>query len=363
MTDDAEPGFRNLTELEAAGIGKMTESARAYVEGGSGAERTLRENLAAFARWALRPRALAGSAEVDLRTTLLSESLSAPFFVAPTAYQGTIHPGGECETAQAAARTAVLAAFSTFSSRSLEEIAAASGQGSRWFQLYLQPEFEQSAQLVRRAESAGYTALVLTVDAPMIGVRDRQARGSFATNLSVRPGNGPQLVEPPASFRNEGGRLILRPDLAVGWEILDQLQEVTRMPIVVKGLLTPEDAIQAVDHGARAIVVSNHGGRQLDGALTSLEALPDVAEAVGPKAEVYMDGGVRRGSDVLIALALGARAVGLGRPILWALAAGGAAGVSHYLELLRYDLAVSMTLAGRSRVTDIDRTLVQPRKS
>ncbi len=361
MAEAVEAGFRTLSDLEPAAARKVPPPVWAYIQGGSGVERTLEHNLEAYRCWALRPKVLAGVSALELGTTLLSETVRAPFFVAPSAYQGLVHPGGETETARAAARAGILAVYSTLSSRSLEDIANASGTGPRWFQLYLQPDFSVSRKLVERAEKAGFTAVVLTVDMPVIGVRDRQSEGGVAFDWSVPTGNGPDVVPPARSPVPEGRRFVLRPDAAATWEIVDRLRAVTDLPIVVKGILNAEDARHAVEHGARAIVVSNHGGRQLDGAPASLEALPEVVAAVGAEVEVYLDGGIRRGSDVLIALALGARGVGIGRPVLWALAAGGEAGVSHYLELMTHDLAVSMALVGRSRIAEVDRTLVAAR--
>lgn len=251
--------------------------------------------------------------------------------------------------------------FSTLSSLSLEAIAAAAPSRPKWFQLYLQPEFQTTQELIERAEKAGYTALVLTVDAPVLGPRDRQTRDGVAIRSPVPIGNGPRILPPARAPELRNGAYEFPEDATVTWEILGQLREVTSLPLVVKGILTAEDARRAVDAGARAVIVSNHGGRQLDGAMTGLEAVPEVVAAVGAEAEVYMDGGVRRGSDVLTALALGAKAVGIGRPVLWALAAGGEAGVERLLSLLNLELAVSMMLAGRRSLTEIDRGLVASR--
>ncbi len=340
---------------------RLSPEVWAYVEGGAGEERTLEENRAAFHRWCLRPRQLAGIRTVDLRTTLLGTAVSSPVYVSPTAYQGLVHPTAEAGTARGAGAAGVLAMFSTLSSLSLEAIAAAAPSGPKWFQLYLQPEFQTTQELIERAEKAGYTALVLTVDAPVLGPRDRQTRDGVAIRSPVPIGNGPRILPPARAPELRNGAYEFPEDATVTWEILGQLREVTSLPLVVKGILTAEDARRAVDAGARAVIVSNHGGRQLDGAMTGLEAVPEVVEAVGAEAEVYMDGGVRRGSDVLTALALGAKAVGIGRPVLWALAAGGGAGVERLLSLLNLELAVSMMLAGRRSLTEIDRGLVASR--
>jgi len=243
--------------------------------------------------------------------------------------------------------------YSTLSSLSLEEIARAAPEGLRWFQLYLQPEFAGTRRLVERAEKAGYRAVVLTADVPVLGVRDRQAEAGFAIDSSEPIGNGPEVVPPARGPTPTAAGFSLRADGSASWEIVDRLREVTDLPIVVKGVLTASDAREAVRHGACGIVVSNHGGRQLDHVAASLDALPEVVAAVGSDAEVYLDGGVRRGTDVLVALATGARAVGLGRPVLWVLAAGGAAGVSRFLEVLAEEFATAMALTGCGSLSEI----------
>ncbi|HKN06236.1 MAG TPA: alpha-hydroxy acid oxidase, partial [Thermoplasmata archaeon] len=321
---------------------------------------TDRANRQAFDRWVLLPRILAGVREVDLRTQLLGEAVRAPVFVAPTAYQGLIHPDGEAGTAAAASRAGLLAMFSTLSSRSLEEIARVRPHGPRWFQLYLQPEWSATERLVRRAEKAGFTAVVLTADVPVLGVRDGQLKTGFAIDASIPVGSGPGVLPPSRGPEPVGEKYTLGRPSAESWEVVDRLRKATRLPVVIKGVLTAEDASASVEHGARAVVVSNHGGRQLDRAPAALAALPAVVATVGDRAEVYLDGGVRRGSDVLIALAFGARAVGVGRPVLWALAANGEAGVDRYLSLLASDLATAMTLVGRSALSEIDRSLITP---
>lgn len=303
---------------------------------------------------------LSGVDRVDLAASLLGVDVRAPIFVAPMAYQGTVHEEGERATARGAQSAGVVGVFSTLSSFSLEDIARATPEANRWFQLYLQPEVRQSRELVERAELAGYRAVVLTVDVPILGVRDGQSRHGFVVDAIPAVGNGPEVRTPerPHEFARNGYRL--RSDASQTWDVLDAIREWSGLPLIVKGVLTPEDARKAVAHGARAVIVSNHGGRQLDGAPASLEALPAIVAAVGDRAEVYLDSGVRRGSDVAIALALGARAVGVGRPVLWALAAGGEAGVARYLELLQEELAVTLALLGRASVRSLDRDSLAP---
>ncbi len=346
-----------LSDLEEAASKKVSAPAWAYVQGGAGEERTLRANREAFQRRALRPRVLVDVTALDLTTTILNEKVGAPFYISAAASQGILHPEAEAGTARAASTSNILTMFSTLSTLSLEQIAQAAQKGPRWFQLYLQPDFAVTKKLVERAEKAGFTALVLTVDMPVQATRDRQTIAGYS--LEGRTvGNGEDVVPPSRSPVRDGRHFKIRNDASATWEILDHLREITRLPVVVKGILTSEDARLAVDHGAKAVVVSNHGGRQLDGAPASLEVLPEVVRAVGSKVEVYLDGGVRRGSDILIALGLGAKAVGIGRPVLWALAAGGEAGVAKLISLLKTDLATVMALTGRRTISEIDRTLV-----
>lgn len=357
MTLDDE--LRTLGDLEALAQGRAPPDVWAYVQGGSEDERTVRRNRAALERWALVPRVLEDVSQVDLRTELLGRPVRAPFYPSALAYQGVIHPDGELATARAAARAGVLAIFSTLSTRSLEEIAAAA-VGPRWFQLYLQPEFERTRQLVVRAERAGFAAIVITADVPVLAVRDRQvAGGGLAIDRPPPIGNGPEFTTPARRPGFDGQRYRFRGEAATTWAILDQLATVTSLPLVVKGVLSAADAQRAVEHGARAVVVSNHGGRQLDLAPAALDVLPEVAAAVGARAEVYVDGGFRRGSDVLVARALGARAVGIGRPLAWALAAGGEAGVARWLELLSTELAMDLAMLGRRSLDELDRTAVR----
>jgi 4-hydroxymandelate oxidase len=358
MTDESPDGFLTLGELEAAAAARVPDDVWSYVQGGAGEETTLRGNRDAFHRRTLRPRPLTGVETLDMNTRLLGERVRAPFFVAPTAYQRLLHPDGEAAVARAADGAGVLAVYSTLSSCSLEEIGAAAAGGLRWFQLYLQPEFEATQRLVSRAEKAGYRAIVLTVDVPVLANRDRQIRGGVAVYSEEPLGNGPDVRTPARAPVVEGDHFRLPPEAAATWEILDRLREHTRLPLVVKGILTREAARRAADHGARAVVVSNHGGRQLDGSPAALDVLAEVVEEVGSKIEVYLDGGVRRGSDIVMALALGAKAVGIGRPVLWALAVGGEGGVARYLSLLKVDLATVMALTGCRTISEIDRSLL-----
>ena len=317
-----------------------------FYAGGSDDEVTLRANRTAFERIRLRPRVLVDVNVCDLHTTVLGTPVSMPILIAPTAYHGIANPEAECATAQAAGEAGTLMIASTVSNRSMEENAAAAS-GPLWFQLYTHEGYQVSAGLVRRAQAAGYRAIVLTVDLPRVGRREKDIRNNFRLP--------PHLLEGNSTVNTD----IVEKASLLTWDVLPWLRSITTLPILLKGVLTAEDAKQAVEYGVEGIIVSNHGGRQLDTALASIEALPEVVEAVAGRCEVYMDGGIRRGTDVLKALALGARAVLVGRPILWGLAVNGAAGARHVLELLRDELEMAMVLSGRPTVASIDRSLVR----
>lgn len=358
MMDDAQAGFSTLSDLEEAASKKTNRSAWAYIQGGAGEEWTIRANREAFHRRTLRPRVLVDVENLEFGTTLLGTKVSAPFYVSPTASHGLVHPDAEAATAKAASKAGILAAFSTLTSIPLEDIAKAAPNGPRWFQIYLQPEFSVTKSLVERAERAGYKAIVLTIDMPVAGNRDRESQAGSPLASPTPLGNGRDVVRPLRNPIVEDDRAHIRKEASNTWEAVDRLQETTRLPLVLKGILTREDARRGVDHGAKGIIVSNHGGRQLDHAPASLDALPDIADEVGSEVEIYFDGGIRRGSDIITALALGAKAVGIGRPVFWALAAGGEAGVSKLLSLLKTDLATVMALTGRSTLSEIDKSLV-----
>jgi 4-hydroxymandelate oxidase len=359
MTDDSQAGFSTLSDLEEAASKKTDKSAWAYIQGGAGEEWTMKANREAFHRRTLRPRVLVDVENLEFGTTIMGSEVSAPFYVSPTASHGLVHHDAEAATARAASKANILAGFSTLTSISLEDIAKAAPTSPRWFQLYLQPEFSNTQSLVERAEKAGYKAIMLTVDMPVAGTRDRENQAGSPLASSIILGNGREVVRPLRNPVNvDVGRAHIRKEASNTWKIVDRLQEVTRLPLILKGILTREDARQAVVHGAKGVVVSNHGGRQLDGAPASLDALPEVVEEVGSQVEVYFDGGIRRGSDIVTALALGARAVGIGRPVFWALAAGGEAGVGKLLSLLKTDLATVMALTGRRTLSEIDKSLV-----
>jgi 4-hydroxymandelate oxidase len=356
------PWFPTLSELEAVAATKVPPRVWGYIAGGAGDGRTVRSNERAFRQWVIRPRVLVDVSNVDLRTRLLGQPVSAPIFVSPMAYHREVHPDGEPGVARACADESLLATYSTLSSAPMEEIARAGASAPKWFQLYLQPDFEANLRLIERAERAEFQALVITVDVPVLAVRDRQEQGGFAIDATVPIGNGPDLLPPPRAPIRSGQTFRIGEAPSPTWKTIDELRSITRLPVVLKGILSREDARLALSHGASGIVVSNHGGRQLDGAPSTLEVLPEIAREVGSSIEVYLDGGVRRAPDVLLALALGARAVGIGRPILWALAVDGERGVRRYLELLSLETASALALAGRRSVGEIDPSLCARRE-
>ncbi|MBD0421123.1 aminotransferase class I/II-fold pyridoxal phosphate-dependent enzyme [Streptomyces sp. TRM S81-3] len=324
-----------------------------FVEGGAGEERTLAANLRAFDRVRLRPRVLTGAGVPSLATTVLGRRWAAPLAVAPMAYHTLMHPEGETATARAAGDLGVPLVVSTFAGRPFEEIAAAA-QAPLWLQVYCFRDRETTRRLVERAERAGFEALVLTVDAPRLGRRLRDERNGFRLPRGITPAN---LPVGDYSSPAEHGRRGLDPGM--DWSVPAWLRSVSRLPVLVKGVLTAEDAVRARAAGADGIVVSNHGGRQLDGAPATLDVLAEIAAAVGGHTPLLLDGGVRRGSDVLAALALGADAVLVGRPVLHGLAAGGRDGVAGVLRLFTDGLADAMALTGTATVADAGPALLR----
>ncbi|HEX2203277.1 MAG TPA: alpha-hydroxy acid oxidase [Longimicrobium sp.] len=356
----AEP--QTLEAYEAAARAVLPRPAYDYYAGGAEDEATLRGNRAAYGRFWLRPRVLVDVGSVDLSVELLGERLSMPVLLAPTAFQRMAHPDGECASARAARAAGTLLVCSTLSTCTVEETCAAA-PGPAWFQLYVYRDREITRDMVRRAEAAGCTALVLTVTMPVLGRRERDVRNGFRLPDGVEMANFRGLRH--AAFPDARGSRFeafvnAEFDRTLGWEAVEWLRSVTRLPVLLKGVVTPEDAALAVAHGADGVIVSNHGGRQLDGAEPTLFALPRVAEAVDGRVPVLMDGGIRRGTDVAKALALGARAVLVGRPYLWGLAAGGQAGVERVLALLRAELERALALLGRPTVAAVDRSAVTP---
>lgn len=342
-----------------------------YIAGGAGAEATIRANREAFERWRLRPRMLAGNAERDLSADLLGTRSAAPFILAPVGVLSLAHPDGELAAARAAAGAGIPFVASTAASHSLEEIAVAMGDAPRWFQLYWVSDREVTASLVERAAAAGYGAIVVTLDTLTLGWRDRGLARAYLPFLTgegcaqffTDPVFRTRLERSPEEDPRAAAVAVLStfPNLSLTWADLEWLRERSSLPLLVKGILTPEDALKAFDAGVDGIVVSNHGGRQVDGAVAALDALVEIREELGRGPTVVMDSGVRRGADVLKALALGADAVLLGRPYVYGLAVAGQEGVEVVIRNLMAEIDLTLALVGGLSATGLDRSFVSER--
>jgi 4-hydroxymandelate oxidase len=332
-----------LHDLEERARAVLSEQAYDYYAGGADDERTVAANAQVWSHLRLRPRVLVDVSAIDLTTTVLGTPVRAPLLVAPMAAQRMAHDDGEAATARGAAAAGTVMIASTIATVRLEDVAAAAPDAPRWFQLYIRRDRGWAAELVSRAEASGYRAIVLTVDLPVLGRRRRDERHPPGLPEGLRLANMPDASE-HGQWLAATARDDLDPSLTpddIGW-----VRSLTSLPVLVKGVLRGDDARRCVDAGAGGIIVSNHGGRQLDTAITGAEALPDVLGAVGAEVEVLVDGGLRTGTDVLKALALGARAVLIGRPVLWGLAVGGAEGVRDVLVAFADELARAMALCG-----------------
>jgi lactate 2-monooxygenase len=359
-------------ELEERAREALDDRAIAYIFGGAGSEDTMRENLEAFRRWRIVPRVLRQDLSArDLSVELLGTSMSAPVLLAPIGMQTLLHADGELATARAASALGVPVITSTVAATPLEEIAAASGDGTRWFQLYWPNDDDLAASLIRRAEAAGYSALVLTVDNYLPGWKPRDLQQAYLPALEgigishylSDPVFREGLAKPPEEDMGAAiGRFLgLFANPGLTWERLEWLRGATTLPIVLKGILHPGDAREARERGADGIVVSNHGGRQVDGAIASLDALPPILDAVSDGLVVLLDSGIRSGADAFKALALGADAVLLGRPYLWGLALDGQSGVESVLRSLLAELDLTMTLSGFTSAAEIDGSVLRRR--
>ncbi|GHG17526.1 MULTISPECIES: alpha-hydroxy acid oxidase [Amycolatopsis] len=348
--------MRTIAEFEATARERLDPAHYDYFAGGAQDEITLRENEEAYKRLRLVPRVLRGSDKRDLSVDLLGTPSSMPILVAPTAFHRLAHPDGELATARAAARAGTIMIVSMASTTAIEDIAAAAREVAPdpglWFQLYLQPDLEFTEAIVRRAENAGVKAFVVTVDSPVLGRRERDDRNAFH---DLPPGLAVENLRNIGENRSGGTASHVRDIVmsALNWDHIAWLRSKTRLPVLIKGLLHAEDARLAVHHGVAGIVVSNHGGRQLDTVPATIDVLPEIAAAVGGALPVLLDGGIRRGTDVVKALALGADAVGVGRPVVWGLAAGGREGVSEVLEMLRADFDQALALCGGRHPADL----------
>jgi 4-hydroxymandelate oxidase len=338
----------NWHELAERAEAVLEPVAWAYASGGAADEVTLRDNEAAWSRHRLRPRVLVDVAKVDTTTTLLGTPVSMPVGVAPTALHGLHCADGELATSSAAASEGLLFVLSTLSSRTLEDLADV--DGPRWFQLYAHKERAIATDVVARAVAAGYTAIVVTADLPVLGKRERELRAEYEWGTAHTYGTFTRYVEGYGEAVSEGLH-----EFRLTWDDLAWLRSEAGLPLVVKGISTPADAALAVEHGADAVWVSNHGGRQLDTVAATADVLEACVDAVAGRAEVYVDGGIRRGTDVLAALALGADAVFAGRPWLYALASGGAAGVVEAAGVMRAELEGAMALLGTPTIDAVTR--------
>jgi isopentenyl diphosphate isomerase/L-lactate dehydrogenase-like FMN-dependent dehydrogenase len=347
----------NVADAERLGAEKLDRGPRDYFAGGAGDEITLRENVAAWGHWRLRPRVLKDVRGVSTGTEVLGKPVEMPILVAPVAYQRMAHPEAESGMAAGAAQAGTVMCLSTLSTTRPAEVAAAAPQGRHWFQLYAFNDAGVTRALMDEAIDAGFEAILVTVDAPPGGNRERDRRNGFTLpkelgtpSLNAATGGERELtIEETFALMNH----------ALTWADVADLASECRLPVFVKGLLTAEDAELALDHGAAGVVVSNHGGRQLDRSLANADALPEIAEAIDGRATVLVDGGIRRGIDVATALALGADAVLVGRPALWSLAAGGKEGVARVLGMLRDELELTLGLCGCTSPAELTRAHVR----
>jgi 4-hydroxymandelate oxidase len=351
----------NLHDYEEAARGRLPQMVFDYFAGGANDELTLHENLAAWGRIRFRPRSLVDVGTVTTAVTVLGHHLSAPILTAPCSFNRMAHPDGEIGVARATRDAGLIQVVSMQATATIEEIAAVE-DGQRWLQLAVLRDRGITRALVERAEAAGYGAICVTVDVPVLGRRERDSRNGFRlpdgismVNLDPYTPVAMGATDDVSALARFVGELW---DPTLTWDAMDWLCSITRLPVVAKGVLTAEDGRHAVDHGVRGVIVSNHGGRQLDGAVSTCAALPDVVAAVGEHVDVLVDGGIRRGADIVRALALGAKAVLIGRPYLWALAVDGEAGVGAAVAMLRAELELAMGLLGRPSIQDLDRTVL-----
>lgn len=350
---------RTLAEYEREALARMSPEALGYIEGGAGDEVTLADNVAAWRRWALRPRVLVGAGDCDPGVTVLGVRRPHPVIVAPTAFQRLAHPDGEVAIARAAAATGTVMCVSTFASAGAATVAEGVPEVARWFQLYALTDRGATRELIEDAARWGYEALVVTVDRPVLGIREREwgldvphpGAGIPGHDPGDDPAQTPGVPPPPILGQ-------IDPDLR--WADIERFVADSELPVLVKGILTPEDAELAIAHGAAGVVVSNHGGRQLDTVLSGADALAPIVDAVAGRIEVLVDGGIRRGTDVVKALALGARAVLIGRPVTWGLAVAGADGARHVLETLLSEFANALALVGCPRASELAAGYVTP---
>jgi 4-hydroxymandelate oxidase len=353
----------NLRDWEEAARAQLDPMAWGYYASGARDQITLSENQAAFRRIALHYKVMVDVSNRSTATTVLGTPVSTPILVAPTAFHKLAHPGGEVATAKGASAADTVMVLSTLSNTDMEDVVAASARPV-WFQLYIYKDRGATRALVERAEAAGCEALVLTVDAPLLGTREQDVKNRFRLpdGLGIRnmQAAGFDAMDTPAMDSGLAEYVKRCLDQALTWADIDWLRSITRLPVLVKGIVRADDARRAVDHGAQGIVVSNHGGRQLDTSPATISVLPAIADAVGDRVDVLLDGGIRRGTDVIKALAFGATAVLIGRPILWGLAVDGAEGVAGVLAQLTGEVDQGLALCGCPTIADVGRDLVMP---
>ncbi|MBB5186389.1 isopentenyl diphosphate isomerase/L-lactate dehydrogenase-like FMN-dependent dehydrogenase [Zhongshania antarctica] len=329
-----------------------------YIAAGAADEYTLNRNRSAFANIELKPRLLRSFSTASTQTTLLGHDLAHPFLLAPLGYQQLCHASGELATAIAADAMDTAMIVSTLATASLEDIAAQT-DAPKWFQLYFQPQRRDTSALLARVEAAGYSAIVVTVDAPLSGLRNRAQRAGFQIPPEIEAVNiSPSQGTPAPTLKGQNSILQQLMAPAPQWQDLAWLKKQTTLPIIIKGVINPDDAVQLADMGMDAIIVSNHGGRCLDGLPASIDALPAIRDALGADFPILLDSGIRRGSDIIKAIALGANAVLIGRPQAFALAVAGALGVAHMLRLLKEELEITMALCGCPHIADINRDCI-----
>ncbi len=351
----------NLFDFEKLAEQRMAPAEFDYVAGGATDELTLRRTRSAYDHIALRPRVLAGNAEADLSTTVLGQRIAVPFMLAPSGGHTRAHPDGELATARAAAHMGTVMGLAANSSVPLEDVAGETG-GPKWFQTYFYRDRELTLEMVKRAEAAGFGAIILTLDAHWPSKRERNIRNRYKRRAHVNytPEREAQAEANAKSMFDSGQSSRGLNDPAASWADIEWLKKATGLPLVAKGIMTGEDAALCAEHGVDGLIVSNHGARNLDTTLATIEVLPEVAAAAGGRVEVYLDGGIRRGTDVVKALALGAKGVFFGRPIFWGLSYGGSDGLVKLMEVLRDEVESTMMLTGRGTVDAIDASLVTP---
>ncbi|NXA41312.1 HAOX1 oxidase, partial [Eudromia elegans] len=343
----------------------LPKSVYDYYRSGADDQETLADNVAAFSRWKLYPRMLRDVSVMDLSTSVLGQKISMPVCAGATAMQRLAHADGEMATAQACQALGTGMMLSSWATSSIEEVAEAAPAGLRWLQLYIYKDREVTRSLVRRAERAGYQGIFVTVDTPFLGRRIDDVRNKFQLppHLRLKNFSSDDLAFSSGKDFGENSGLAAYVadaiDASIKWEDIKWLRGLTSLPIVAKGILRADDAKEAVKNGVNGILVSNHGARQLDGVPATIDVLPEIVEAVGGKVEVFLDGGVRKGTDVLKALALGARAVFIGRPLIWGLAYQGKEGAKEVLHMLKEEFRLAMALTGCRSVEEIDRTLIR----